>query len=393
MKESEQIRSVIKMIKSVTGAMHQRRISMEDIQNIQMAAGELNRMLYHSERLKFQKTYDLRVDSEYDRYVCEIEQLTALWEQSLERRAGIMADRGFWELYEYFKYVGADTIYQSVVDRFRNLPEGMRIEFLSLRHRYLFLQNGIDYTQNDFSLIRQHVDLMEREVENYRWLYGRLSDYRSKLVLNGIIRYWFRFDIQELHRLSEGAFLDYFDLDILQCDENEVIADLGAYTGDSVLGYIRAYGTYKRIYAYEPDPSNYQKLVQNVGKLPDVVMRQRGVCDKPGILYMDGTAGSAGGKILDQGSREIAVTSLDEDIQEPLSIIKMDIEGAEKDAIRGASSHIRSEKPRLLISTYHIPEDIFEIPRLISDMREDYRFYMRLNGRGIWPCDYVLFAI
>lgn len=150
MKESEQIRSVIKMIKSVTGAMHQRRISMEDIQNIQMAAGELNRMLYHSERLKFQKTYDLRVDSEYDRYVCEIEQLTALWEQSLERRAGIMADRGFWELYEYFKYVGADTIYQSVVDRFRNLPEGMRIEFLSLRHRYLFLQNGIDYTQNDF---------------------------------------------------------------------------------------------------------------------------------------------------------------------------------------------------------------------------------------------------
>ena len=71
----------------------------------------------------------------------------------------------------------------------------------------------------------------------------------------------------------------------------------------------------------------------------------------------------------------------------------MDIEGAEKDAIRGASSHIRSEKPRLLISTYHIPEDIFEIPRLISDMREDYRFYMRLNGRGIWPCDYVLFAI
>ena len=94
------------------------------------------------------------------------------------------------------------------------------------------------------------------------------------------------------------------------------------------------------------------------------------------------------------GNVRIEVVSLDEDIKEPITIIKMDIEGAEKAALRGAYHHIKNEKPRLLISSYHMPEDIFEIPKLIHSIRDDYKFYMRFNGHnGLWPCDYVLFAI
>lgn len=51
---------------------------------------------------------------------------------------------------------------------------------------------------------------------------------------------------------------------------------------------------------------------------------------------------------------------------------------------------------KLLESEYfltHLPEDIFEIPQLISSIRDDYKFYMRFNGMGLWPCDYVLFAV
>ena len=79
---------------------------------------------------------------------------------------------------------------------------------------------------------------------------------------------------------------------------------------------------------------------------------------------------------------------------EKITFIKMDIEGAEKDAIKGAKNHIKNEKPKLLVSAYHIPEDIFAIPKLIDDIREDYKFYMRYNGYcAIWPCDYILFAV
>lgn len=80
-------------------------------------------------------------------------------------------------------------------------------------------------------------------------------------------------------------------------------------------------------------------------------------------------------------------------IKEPVTVIKMDIEGAEQDALKGAARHIAEEKPRLLISTYHKPEDLFQIPRLIDSMRNDYTYYLRFNGKGLWPCDHVLFAV
>lgn len=62
---------------------------------------------------------------------------------------------------------------------------------------------------------------MVNEVEKYRWLYEHLIDYRSKKVLNGIIRYWFEFDLDKLHSLTEMIFSEYYDLDILECGEND----------------------------------------------------------------------------------------------------------------------------------------------------------------------------
>ncbi|MBD5095492.1 MAG: FkbM family methyltransferase [Lachnospiraceae bacterium] len=73
----------------------------------------------------------------------------------------------------------------------------------------------------------------------------------------------------------------------------------------------------------------------------------------------------------------------------------MDVEGAEKEALEGARNHIMRAKPKLLISAYHIPEDIFDIPKMITDMRDDYKLYLRFDGQPgvIWPCDYVLYAL
>ena len=69
----------------------------------------------------------------------------------------------------------------------------------------------------------------------------------------------------------------------------------------------------------------------------------------------------------------------------------MDIEGAEKEALLGARQHIVNERPQLLISSYHIPEDIFQIPLLINDMRDDYKFYIRHYTNCMWET--VLYAI
>lgn len=183
-------------------------------------------------------------------------------------------------------------------------------------------------------------------------------------------------------------------MDILTCDENEVLVDLGAYIGDSAIQFIDTYGKYKKIYAYEITPDTCVELKQNLSGYSNVIVKQKGVGKQSGIMYVNSDEKSAANKLVEDGNVPIEVVSLDEDITENISIIKMDIEGAEKDALLGARKHIENEKPRLLISSYHIPDDIFDIPKLINSIRDDYKFYMRFNGHnGIWPCDYVLFAV
>jgi hypothetical protein len=57
--------------------------------------------------------------------------------------------------------------------------------------------------------------------------------------------------------------------------------------------------------------------------------------------------------------------------------IKMDIEGSEMEALKGAASTIRTKKPRLAISVYHKPEDIITIPAFLQNLVPEYKFYLR----------------
>jgi hypothetical protein len=71
--------------------------------------------------------------------------------------------------------------------------------------------------------------------------------------------------------------------------------------------------------------------------------------------------------------------------------IKMDIEGAELDALRGGEASIRKHRPRLTISLYHNPEDIEIIPRYLVSLDLGYRFY--LDHHTIYNNETVLFGV
>jgi hypothetical protein len=60
-----------------------------------------------------------------------------------------------------------------------------------------------------------------------------------------------------------------------------------------------------------------------------------------------------------------------------VDFIKMDIEGAEQQALRGAEECIRRFKPKLAITVYHSLEDFWEIPRWIDGLGLGYKFYLR----------------
>jgi hypothetical protein len=73
------------------------------------------------------------------------------------------------------------------------------------------------------------------------------------------------------------------------------------------------------------------------------------------------------------------------------NLIKLDIEGSEEAALRGAEHLIRRSRPGLAVSVYHLPSDIWRIPLLLSEYLDGRaRFYLRRHSRTI--ADTVLYV-
>jgi len=187
-----------------------------------------------------------------------------------------------------------------------------------------------------------------------------------------------------------------FNNDLIHLDEKEVFVDGGAYTGDSTLEFIDACArqnlTYDQIICFEPDPNIYAELQNNTSPYRNVVLRPFGLWSasstirfagsnivKPGSSRIvsvydnnDDLAGSAS-EIM-----EISTTSIDENLTgRHITLIKMDVEGAEMEALRGAADTIKRCRPKLVISAYHKRNDLFEIPLLIHEMAPNYKMYFR----------------
>lgn len=95
-----------------------------------------------------------------------------------------------------------------------------------------------------------------------------------------------------------------------------------------------------------------------------------------------GNAADSANRLSDEaGEGEVVVTTLDADIEEPVTLIKADIEGFEQRALAGARQHILNDHPKLLISVYHSNEDLWRIPRYIKEISQDYSLYLRHHAR------------
>lgn len=368
-------------------------LSEEDLDSICMTIANMNMQLLECDRLNVQKIDELNTDEDWLIFGNELKAIHEAWTEVESHSDGIDIDVSFWKNYCRFKYADRDSLVQVTIDKFESLEAEIKDYFLDLRSKFPFLSTSLNYKTKDYSIIEQHTDMMLNNYENYRWLYERLSDYRSKASLNGIIEFWFDFDLVKMQNHREHLYKDYYDVDIMRYDKDAVMVDFGAFTGDSVKDYIDTFGAYKKIYAFEMTPGTFGHMETELEAYPDIVCINKAVGKEKGYLDIYDGMDTSGNSIFVKGNTRVEMTTLDEEIKEPVSIIKMDIEGAEKDAIIGAKQHIIDDKPQLLISAYHFPEDIFDIPMLINDIRDDYRLYLRFNGRALWPCDYVLFAI
>lgn len=188
----------------------------------------------------------------------------------------------------------------------------------------------------------------------------------------------------------------FFKQDMWEIRDEEVLVDGGAFTGDSIQDFLRLTNfKYKKIYALEPDMNNAKKLSDFImsSGLKEIHLISQGLYSQNGFLCFD-SRGDMLSKISPEGMDTIQVTTIDNLLEGndcPISIIKMDIEGSEMEALYGAKQTIQRYHPMMYISAYHKKDDLLNIYQYLKNLYPEYRFFFRVHKP--LAIDAVLYAI
>lgn len=176
--------------------------------------------------------------------------------------------------------------------------------------------------------------------------------------------------------------------------EYEVFLDCGAYIGDTIETFREQTGdVFQAIYSFEMDKHNFEALSKSpCVKDSRIHLIQAGVSNQTAVVNYKSSGVESSYYFARVGNHELQAdgivlptaktVSIDDlvsngTIKEKATFIKMDIEGAELDALHGMENLMRCEKPKLAICVYHKPEDLWEIPLYIHSILPQYNIFLR----------------
>jgi FkbM family methyltransferase len=219
-----------------------------------------------------------------------------------------------------------------------------------------------------------------------------LTDNHSKYVYDSVLKAMLTGNKTYCAEVMEGK--QYFALPSFQNIDGVYFVDAGAYVGDTVEKFIWANnGVFGHIYAFEPGITQFQALTKRMKRLigewaltdSDITLIQAGlgreyqelpmVVDHEQLQCSSFLSSNAGENL------SVPVFSLDEYLMDrPTTFIKADIEGMELDMLYGAKKTIEKFRPRLALSIYHRPEDIFQIAEYVHSIVPEYRMAVRQHA-------------
>ena len=187
-------------------------------------------------------------------------------------------------------------------------------------------------------------------------------------------------------RNNQGQYFDYFE-----ARENEVFVDCGCFDGATCYNFAGWCGSkgFDHIYSFEADPKNYARAKEILAPLGKCDLYPYGTADVNKKVYFAADAFETSCIISKEeaekrnfeGVEEIEVRALDDVLAgKKITYIKMDIEGAEYEALQGARKLIMENRPRMAISVYHKFEDFVTLANLVLGMHPDYRIAFRHYG-------------
>ena len=243
-----------------------------------------------------------------------------------------------------------------------------------------------------FSLETDKENVIKKEINDILLAFEYMSDKHSENVFISLFSAHATV-CYDLREITSTGMIQYVDVNVPFRHNYRSFLDCGAFTGDTFENLIKWHNV-EQYFGFEPDALCYAKLSQNVDtlrkKTKHCVLLPLGVGDKNEYLRFSST-GDGIGRINDMGNEIIQTVRLDDTLKGYDDLfIKMDIEGTEISALKGALNIINNTAPDLAISVYHKISDLWRIPLMIKEFVPEYKFFLR--SHNAYSIDTVLYA-
>lgn len=247
------------------------------------------------------------------------------------------------------------------------IPEVMqRINDTAARHEFIY--SDIPIVGEYFSKrgFLEHFD-------DFDEVWRKLADDKSRKVYEAVLKFKISGDPAVL-REAFSAPAHEFET-IIKPEFGSCYVDLGAYNGDTIQSFVKMCGKCGQIVAFEPDKRNFRKCVKRLIGYDNIYFINACAWSCDGLIPFSQSAG----RQSKAGEGELtAARSLDSVLNgKRCDVIKIDVEGAEYQALKGAERTIKEYTPALAVSAYHRAYDLIDLPRLIWEIVPEYKLYIR----------------
>lgn len=239
-------------------------------------------------------------------------------------------------------------------------------------------------------------NIINENYQNFESVYNSLEDTLSKQIYLGILNMKISLDNSYIEGLNSPENEQYFAKDLIKLTENEIFVDCGSFNGDTLNSFlVNSNRKFSKYIAFEADKRIFgelnKKIVEENLINADISTYNYAVWHKEDVLRFQ-TGGTSGNVSFD-GDIEVQANSLDNVLEDThVTFIKMDIEGAEVDALLGAEMSIKNNHPILAICLYHDLEHYYQIPNLIKKFNPEYKLFIR-HYRDLFDLETVCYAI
>ena len=218
-----------------------------------------------------------------------------------------------------------------------------------------------------------------------------LNDNESKQIFTNYLKSAFSFSSQYLSNTMPQYFPSFFQL-----TDKEIVVDGGAYIGDTLDEYLRIHQKFLQYHAFEPSIHNFLELSKYKNS-NDLYIYNKGLgLSNKTLLFHDGVESSTTSSFVSSSFNsnnlhEVQIVRLD-DVLSKVTFIKLDIEGAELDALIGSANLISNCKPKVAVCIYHKFEHLWQIIDFLKSLRSDYQFSIRYHSISNILTELVLYA-